>query len=439
MSDPLAPYPPDSSEHAWTRREATHLLWRVASGASHDDISRVVDDGLVKTLDRLLSPQSETEEFLTTERLLHRTAMASGNIDALKHWWLYRMLYSANPLAEKMTLFWHNHFATSNAKVRSTEKMEVQNALIRKHALGSFQRLLQDMARDVAMLVWLDGNANRKRHPNENFAREVMELFSLGVGNYTETDIQEAARAFTGWHVREDAFWFNNNQHDPSTKTVLAKSGPFKGDDILKLCLEQPACARHLAKKLLRVFVQPNPDSALIDALAASIRRHDFEMRPVLRELFASRAFFAPAARHALIKSPADLIVSAFKAFGGQCHLAHSAQLMSDLGQNLFEPPTVKGWEGDRQWINSATMLQRASFAAEFAGGKRYGQPGALSQKFDSSSDTVAHWVALLLNDHVSSAATQELVTYTKKAGPSAEARRSLVQLFLTMPEYQLL
>ena len=339
MIDLLAPYTPDNGEQVWTRREATHLLWRTASGASHDEISRVVDDGLAKTLDRLLSPQSETEEFVATERLLHRTATASGNINALKHWWLYRMLYSANPLAEKMTLFWHNHFATSNAKVRSTEKMEVQNALIRKHALGSFRRLFQEMARDVAMLVWLDGNANRKRHPNENFAREVMELFSLGVGNYSENDIQEAARAFTGWHVREDAFWFNDNQHDPSTKTVLGKSGPFKGDDILDLCLEQPACARHLAKKLLNAFVQLNPDIALIDALAESIRRHDFEMKPILRELFGSRAFFASPARQTLIKSPADLIVSAFRAMGGQCHLAHSVQLMSDLGQILFEPP----------------------------------------------------------------------------------------------------
>ena len=348
------------------------------------------------------------------------------------------MLHSANPLEEKMTLFWHNHFATSNAKVRSTEKMEAQNEIIRKHALGNFRRLFNDMARDVAMLVWLDGNANRKRYPNENFAREVMELFSLGVGNYTETDIQEAARAFTGLHVREDEFWFNKHQHDNSSKTVLSKTGAFKGDDILELCLEQPACARFLAKKLLKAFVQPDPDKELIEALAERIHTYQFEMTPVLRDLLGSRAFFAASARRSLIKSPVDLVLGAFKAFGGRCHLANSVQLMSDLGQNLFEPPTVKGWEGHRQWINSATMLQRANFAAAFAGSKRYGQAEVLSPTATSIEATIDHWLDLLLGGEAPEDSRSELIAYGNEIGHTQDAPRGIVHLIMTMPEYQL-
>ncbi len=429
MNHPLDTY--DSANQGWTRREATHLLWRCAGGASHAEITTAVADGLEKTLDRLLNPQPESLEFVTTEKLLHRAAQASGSIEALKHWWLYRLLHSANPLVERMMLFWHNHFATSNAKVRSTEKMAAQNALIRQHALGSFRRLFHGMARDVAMLVWLDGNANRKRHPNENFAREVMELFSLGVGNYSEMDIKEAARAFTGWHVRNDVFWFNKSQHDTGTKTVLTKSGPLKGDDVLDICLEQPACPQHLAKKLLQTFVHPDPDIALLDALAAVIRKHDYEMTPVLRNLFGSKTFYAPAARRSLIKSPVDLVLGAFKSMGGRAHLEHCVQLMSDLGQNLFEPPTVKGWEGGRQWINSATMLQRANFAAEFSSGSRFGKRESADPRFQSASETVDYWSELLL--------AHELEVDAKRELASIENQADLIPIIMTLPEYQLI
>ncbi|MFT5411861.1 MAG: hypothetical protein ACI9NC_004598, partial [Verrucomicrobiales bacterium] len=190
-----------------TRDDAVHLLWRSGWGATVEEVDRVVADGLARTVEILITPQAEGENFSRTEPMLYQSANATGNIDALKNWWLYRMLYTANPLAEKMALFWHNHFATSNTKVRSARHMAVQNLLIRQHALGSFRQLLGGMARDVAMLKWLDTNSNRKRQPNENFAREVMELFTLGVGNYSEHDIKEAARAFTGWHLRNDGFW----------------------------------------------------------------------------------------------------------------------------------------------------------------------------------------------------------------------------------------
>lgn len=438
MSDPLDRY--DSAQRGWTKREATHLLWRCAAGASNSEIDRALEDGMEKTVARLIEGQSESEDFVATEKLLHSSALKSGNIDSLKNWWLFRFLKTANPLAEKMTLLWHNHFATSNVKVRSTEKMDTQHALLRKHALGNFADLFRALARDVAMLMWLDGNANRKRHPNENFAREVMELFALGVGNYNESDIKEAARAFTGWHVRNEEFWFNKVQHDPGVKKVLGKSGKFKGDDILEICLQHKACARFVASKLLSAFVQPYPDAALLDALAARIRFHKFEIAPVMRELLSSQGFYASESRRVIIKSPVELVVSTFRSLGGRAKLAECVQLMSDLGQNLFEPPTVKGWEGGRLWINSATMLQRANFASQVTAGESFGNIGERSRQTGSVQARVTDFLELLLAAEVSQTTREDLTNYLRRAkGSATEQNNGLVQLIMTMPEYQLI
>jgi len=436
MPDLLLRYNP--AKNGWTKREATHLLWRCAAGASADEIERAHDDGMAKTVARLLDAQPESEDFVATEKLLHSSALKSGNIASLKNWWLFRFLKTANPLVEKMTLLWHNHFATSNLKVRSTEKMNDQHTLLRQHAFGNFADLFRAMARDVAMLIWLDGNANRKRHPNENFAREVMELFALGVGNYTESDIKEAARAFTGWHVRNDEFWFNKVQHDQGEKTFLGKTGNFKGDDILEICLQHKACARFVASKLLRAFVKPDPDAPLLDALADRIRFHKFEIAPVMRELLSSQVFYASESRHVIIKSPVELVASTFRSLEGNAKLAECVQLMSDLGQNLFEPPTVKGWEGGRLWINSATMLQRANFASQVTSGDRFGR--IESRQSGSDSAKITAYLELLLSSEVSPATRKDLTNYLRRAkGSDKEQTQGLVQLIMTMPEYQLI
>ncbi len=437
----LAPIPAEM----WTRREAAHLLWRTGFGATEQEIRRAVEDGPVETLNRRLAPQPEEhEEFLSVEPLLRRIAHESGSIADLKAWWLYRMLYSANPLVEKMSLFWHNHFATSYAKVRSVEHMAAQNDLIRRHALGRFSDLLHGMARDVAMLIWLDGNANRKRHPNENFAREVMELFSLGVGNYTEDDIKQAARAFTGWHLRNGKFWFNRLQHDPGPKTVFGKTGRFGGDDIIDLCLAHPACPRFLASKLLRFFVMPEPSAEAVDALAARIRAHEFAMAPVLRELFSSRLFYSPEARHAIIKSPIDLVLGTIRTLEGRANLLACSQLLAELGQDIFEPPTVKGWDGGRAWINSATMLLRTNFAAEIATGERFGriqEPLEVVERegLQTPEQIVAFYIELLLSRDLDAATVGPLVEYlTSAAGDRRVRLRGTVHLILAMPEYEL-
>ena len=427
---------------AWTRRDATHLLWRTGFGATGQEIDAAFEAGPLATVERLVTKQSETSEFAAAEELLRTAALQSDNIGDLKAWWLYRCLHSGNPLAEKMTLFWHNHFATANSKVKSVRHMTDQNDQMRRHALGDFGALLQGMAKDVAMLIWLDSNDNRKRAPNENFARELMELFSLGVGAYSEEDIKQAARAFTGWHVRQDRFWFDRLQHDDGVKTVFGRRGAFDGAEIVELCLQQQACPRFLATKLLTSFVVPEPDEAMVERLAQRIRAHEFAFDRVMRDLLASKLFFSAGARHTIIKSPIDLVIGADRTLGVSPKLQATIGLLADLGQDLFEPPTVKGWEGGRQWINSATLLTRANFAAELTGGDRFGVMTDIDDllgEVDRES-TVDACVELLLARDLDPKVRDQLGLYVRNAnGPRDQRSRGLVHLVLTMPEYQLM
>ena len=440
--DPLRQY--DSKKLGWTHRDATHLLWRTQFGASDAEIEQATEAGLEKTLDRLLTPQEESPDFESSDRLLRQVAVDTGNISHLKAWWLYRMLNSANPLVEKVSLFWHNHFATSNAKVDSVDHMVAQNDLIRKEAVGSFRKLLSGMARDVAMLIWLDSNANRKRQPNENFAREVMELFSLGVGNYTEQDIADAARAFTGWHLRDDKYWFNRRQHDFTQKTLLGTTGTLDGEDVIEICLGQAACPHFLAEKLLATFVTPRPDKQDVAQLASRIRAHDFQMTSVFRELFGSDLFFSSSVRRSIIKSPLELVLGAYRALGNRPNLQTTIGLLASLGQDVFEPPTVKGWEGGRLWIHSASMLLRTNFAPALTSSSRFGtiddpQSVLKSDGRKTQDDVVRYYTELLLAGDVEPASKQQLTEYLKKAeGDRGERSRGLIQLIMSMPEYQI-
>ena len=430
-----------SRDGAWTVRDAAHLLGRARFGYSPTELDRATNGGLSETIERLLTSQRESAEFQQAETALRKTALATGEIADLKIWWLYRMWSSANPLAEKVALFWHNHFATSNDKVRSVAQMLAQNELIRAQGLGDFKQLLHGMSRDTAMLVWLDGNANRKRHPNENFAREIMELFALGVGNYTEKDIQEAARAFSGWHVREGTFWFNRSQHDGSPKTVFGKTGKFDGTAIVDLCLAQPACARFLAMKLLKTFVCPEPTPAQIDVVATRIRLHDFAMTPVLRELFSSQMFFDAAHRRSVIKSPLDLVVGSLRSLAATVKWPPVARLLANLGQDVFEPPSVKGWEGGRLWINSSSILLRTNFATDLASGEQIATllKSIIDGAGGTSESVVARLDKLLLGGTADDGLRAELVAHHKQAdGNATQQLRSLLQLTLSLPEYQL-
>ena len=443
MSHPdLQPWRPET-DGVWTSREATHLLWRAGFGASPAEIDRSLKDGLDNTLDRLVAPEGESPQFDETQNLLRGIAIDTQGVADLKAWWLYRMQHAASPLTEKVTLLWHNHFATSYAKVQSVDHMLAQNKILRQHAMGSFAELLHGMARDVAMLIWLDGNANRKRHPNENFAREVMELFSLGEGNYSERDIAEAARAFTGWHVRRQEFWFNRIQHDTGVKHVLGRRGNFDGNDIIDICLAHPACPRFLAWKLLRTFVLDRPDETLIEALAARIAHHKYQMAPVLRELLGSRLFFSPAVRGSLIRSPIELVIGTLRTLDVPAHLPNTVPVLADLGQDVFEPPSVKGWEGGRQWISSTTLLKRTDFATQLLHGNSLASqdrvPAGLREFGDSRAFLEAAIELLLARDiEPDTIAALDAVRQTLE-GSVEDRQRGIVHMIMTLPEYQLI
>jgi uncharacterized protein (DUF1800 family) len=275
------------------------------------------------------------------------------------------MLETDQPLVERMTLFWHNHFTSSVAKVRYPPALYRQNLLFRREAFGNFGRLLKAIARDPAMLVYLDGAGSVAHQPNENFARELLELFTLGEGHYGEADIKNAARAFTGWSMDREtgAFVERRQDHDGGEKTFLGQTGAFGGDDIVAILLRQPRTAELVCEKLWREFVSLTPDPAEIARLAAILRNGGYEMKPVLRAMFLSPAFRDPANRGTLIKSPVDLVVGSVHLLGLPVpEKTQLVRMMQGLGQLPFDPPNVKGWRGGESWITTYTLLLRQQF-----------------------------------------------------------------------------
>jgi uncharacterized protein (DUF1800 family) len=289
---------------------------------------------------------------------------------ALRAWWMHEMLVTPSPITERMTLVWHNHFVSSQQKVRFTRLMYQQNATLRAHALGSFAQLLHAASKDPAMLIYLDTAQSRKGQPNENFAREVMELFTLGEGQYGEGDVKEAARAFTGWSLDRDTgrYLFRRGIHDYGVKTVLGKSGRFDGDDVLDIILERPQTAEFITAKLWREFVSAAPDSREVQRIAKAFRERNYEIKVALRQLLLTDAFWDPANRGTMVKSPVELVVGTLRqldvAPGGAMPFVVVA---AGMGQNLFSPPNVKGWPGGEHWINSNSLLARKQFLDRLA------------------------------------------------------------------------
>jgi len=283
----------------------------------------------------------------------------------LKNWWVEEMVATDQPLVERMTLFWHGHFTSSLMKVRYPSSLFRQNALFRREALGNYASLLRSVARDPAMLIYLDGRGSVARQPNENFARELLELFTLGEGRYGEADIKAAARAFTGWSVDRESGQFveHPGRHDDGQKTFLGKSGRFGGDEILTILLAQPRTAETIVEKLWREFVSLKPDPAEVTRLAAGFRQGGYEIKPLMRALFLSSAFRDPANRGALIKSPVDLIVGSVRVLGLPVpEKTGLVRMLQGLGQVPFDPPNVKGWAGGESWISTYTLLLRQQF-----------------------------------------------------------------------------
>jgi len=355
------PYQPDGM-NPWDQRRVAHLFRRAGFGVTAAELKESLGKSPADLVDALLNA-TQPEEFLADMRTLADSAIATGNVQQLSAWWVYRMLSTPAQALEKLTLFWHGHFATSAEKVTEPILMLQQNELLRTHAFGDFSQLLLEISRDPAMLVYLDSATNRKAHPNENFAREIMELFCLGEGNYSEADIRELARCFTGWEIRRNEFRFNRFQHDTGTKSILGQTGNFKGEDGVQIVLAQNSAAEFICRKLVKFYVMddPEPDSLLIAPLAALMRHSGMQIRPVVQRILSSNLFFSAASVGRKIRSPVELAIGFLRSLEGSANSFELAEHLQLLGQGLLYPPSVKGWDGGRTWINSSTLLGRSN------------------------------------------------------------------------------
>ncbi|HJN09057.1 MAG: DUF1800 domain-containing protein [Pirellulaceae bacterium] len=318
----------------------------------------------------LLVPPPPTEGQTKYQRNLQvffgRISFDNRQIAAARNWWLERMLLSKRPLEEKLTFFWHGHLTTSNAALYMSSAVIEQNKLFRRHAAGNVGELILAVSKDPAMLRYLNNNANVKGHPNENYARELLELFTLGEGNYTEDDIKEAARSLTGWTFTGDgSFLFRQNVHDTGEKTFLGETGNFDGTDIVEIIIGQRQHARFICTELFRFFMHDEPTREQLNAMIWTYRVGGNRVRPVLNQLFLSKVFYSEESIANRVKSPVEYLVSCWKAMGLQ-EVPQQERLNTDLaemGQVLFYPPTVEGWEGGPAWITSSTLLARYNVA----------------------------------------------------------------------------
>ena len=301
------------------------------------------------------------------DKFFYSLAANSIETQRLGLWWANRMLATNRPLEEKLTLFWHGHFATGENKTRDYRMMLRQNEMFRSHAAGNLHELLVGILKDPGMLVYLDNGENIKSHPNENFGRELLELFSMGVGNYSERDVREAARSFTGWTNNVLEFKFDADQHDAGQKTFLGQTGPFNGEDIIDIILKQPVTAEFVSAKLYRFFVRDDVSPPVRAGLGRTFRDSGYQVKPLLKQIFLSRDFYSDAATATQIKSPVQLVVSTYKKLGLRevPTIPDFGRMTSGLGQALFDPPNVAGWAGGRTWITPSTLLQRGNLFRE--------------------------------------------------------------------------
>jgi hypothetical protein len=495
QADPVKAWQPwePTAADPWNLKWAGHLYRRAGFGGSPKELHEAVTKGLSATLDGFLKP--DPAELTAWESQVKANGASTARTTfQLRAWWIYNILWSEFPLKEKMVLFWHNHFATSIAKVQQQRLMCEQNLMLRKHALGNFRNFLLDIGKDRAMLVWLDSNSNVKGKPNENYARELMELFSLGVGHYTENDVREAARAFTG-RTSDEEEPFDSEAHDDGSKTVLGQAGNWNGDDIVRIVLEQPVAAQFIVAKLYRYFISETaaPPDSLLEPLANSFRKSDYDIGALVDTMIRSRHFFSGYAYRQRIKSPVEFVVGAVRALwkplkeddnNDEHRVVEPKMLITPLeamGQELFAPPNVKGWPGGKAWLNSATMLARHNFAQNVASGhlllaeqrnigprffevvspdsqapKDVEKPDPASKR-DAASlvkdeaeprRVVDRLADVLLQDSIAKGAHDKLSAYMSdgkstasgKSDKKAEGRRvrETAHAIMTMPEYQL-
>jgi uncharacterized protein (DUF1800 family) len=434
-----------------TRRELAHLLRRAGFGATPAELDAAARLGYDATVERLLNYERTSDDV---ESRIAALDLDVSRPDGMRLAWLYRMLLTRRPLQEKMVLFWHGHLTSAVSKVggqRAPGLFQKQLALFREQALGNWRDLLRGISRDGAMLVYLDNRLNRKSAPNENYARELMELFALGIGNYGEEDVKDAARAFTGWTVnREGQFTVAPRQHDGDAKSVLGRTGNLDGDDVIDAILAHPAAAPFLAGKLFRFFAYDDPAPAVVDRLGDVFRDSGYDLRALVGAILRAPEFRSEHAYHARIKSPVEFALGALKALDAETVPRNLPAALRRMSQELLNPPSVKGWDGGPAWINAMTVLERANYANRLAAargerGESYVDPAALARAYGTPEALIDHLAERLLDGDLPASSRAALLDYARDgadlaADASAADRkvRGLVHLVMASPLYQL-
>ncbi len=468
----LQPWQPGDAE-PWDALRAGHLLNRAGFGGSPEEVAALARLGVDGAVDALLdfpdAPAAEQrpgdgpdwsllaeiplknaerrqaqfqlrgpENEPARQALNQKWQRASAQfMISATEWWVNRMAFGPHPLQERVVLFWHGHLTSSYRDDRQGSwRLFNQNELLRRYAAGNFREMVAAISRDPAMLRYLNNDRNVRQRPNENYARELMELFTLGIGNYTEEDIKQVARAFTGWTHDGVAYSFNRRQHDAGPKQVFGRSGQFDGDQIIDLLMQHPACAPFIGGKLYEYFVGAEPDERLRAGLGEVLRESNYELRPLLRVILRSRAFFDRDRIGGRIKSPIHLLAGTVRLLGMQGLNAQQVRReLEKIGQVPFEPPNVKGWPGQydgRKWINTATLLARYNLGIKLA--DRAGRRLAGGRNPERLAD---EWLARLIGRPIEPAKRAAIVEAARKAEPR-EAAATVVKLIVSMPEYQL-
>jgi uncharacterized protein (DUF1800 family) len=457
-----APYEPTEAE-PWNLERVVHLHRRAGFAANWNEIERDLVDGPQKAVDRLVTEKAnptpedqagrdrskrQSDDFETMSRTIGDAAVASGSPNRLKAWWLYRMLFSPDPLGERLTLMWHNHFATSNRKVQDLALMREQNDVMRLHARGPFGDLLRAVVKQPAMLIWLDAESNRAGHPNENLAREMMELFTLGAGHYTENDVGEAARALTGWTVTEGEVRLSSTRHDDGEKTVVGHTDRLEGDALLTVLLEQPATSRRVAERVCHTLLgEGDLGDGELDQLADGLHQRELDIGWAVETVLRSQRFFAATSLRCRISGPVEWTVGALKALE-LCDPPPSTLLLADwtgrMGQELFYPPNVGGWTEGRGWLSSRALVARANFGAALVRGQPW-SPSRTPDIWDlvrrhQPTDDVAQavtWISRLLLGEASNDAVNDVLSVARN-GNREQNLATAVALLLARPESQL-
>jgi len=500
---------PLNSGSEWTPEHAGHLLRRAGFGGTPEQIEYLTSLGRAKAVAYLVDYEKVPFDPIPVKidpvpepiRRLYagknreeiqklqaeRRRADQLQLQRVAQWWIETMVATPRPLEEKMVLFWHGHFTSGHREVKSSRALYIQNELFRRNATGNFKTLVNAVTRDPAMILYLNTQQNVKGKPNENYARELMELFTLGIGNYTEADIKEAARALTGIKVRPEtgSSFVAQRQHDAGKKTIFKKTGNFDADDVVDIVLDQPAASRYIVKKLWSFFAYEDPSPEIVEGLAKVFRDNKFEIKPVLKSIFAADAFYSDRARFTHIKSPVELMVGTARMLDvPAADLLALERGLRGMGQQLFQPPNVKGWDGGEAWITTSTLYNRYNAPALIVFGtndreyqqqrrrlnrimeETVGREGMMMEggslttsqppydptpviqkaKLTTPEAVVDYYLRRLLQRPISSERRGVLIqTFTDELRKSsisdsaaAPAIRGLIHLIVSMPEYQL-